>query len=494
LHPQWADEQSYLIQMQMLARGRLWMPEHPAGDFFESFYLLVKGHYASIYFPGTALMFVPAIWLHLPSWVLPVLASGLVVALVYRILTHLLDGVWGLLAALLVLSSVEFGFLSTMVMSEVPYMLAGLLSVSAYLRWRESRRLLWALVTGAFLGWATITRLADGLLFALPIGLAMLLDLRGRPFVHSAKAFAMGIAGASPFLLLQLVFNATLTGSLFVPPHHFYTNRFAPQTNYGFQQYDPKVVPATTLPQKLSLYQEMVKDIPGHQWSTVGRTWLTDRGPTGSAPRMVAVLRAGISQPLLLVFLPLGLVGLRRRRRWVLAAGLPLFVLVYAGYFILLPIYPVVVVPATIVMVLAGAKIAVEAWRRRVPAAATFVGLAIALSTLGRFSLWNRELTGVDSGFQAVTFARDVLPGIVKKPAVVFFRWSPKSNIHDEPVYNTCAAWPDDCAVVLAQDLGPRNHELIEYYARHQPGRHFYLVDRGSGRVFAVSAKHNDNP
>src|SRR5688500_12797812 len=34
LFPKTHDEGSYLLGMQMLARGRLWMPRHPLADFF----------------------------------------------------------------------------------------------------------------------------------------------------------------------------------------------------------------------------------------------------------------------------------------------------------------------------------------------------------------------------------------------------------------------------------------------------------------------------
>jgi hypothetical protein len=46
-YPKTHDDSSYLIQMRMLARGRLWMPAHPLADFFDSFYLIVRPVYAS---------------------------------------------------------------------------------------------------------------------------------------------------------------------------------------------------------------------------------------------------------------------------------------------------------------------------------------------------------------------------------------------------------------------------------------------------------------
>ena len=67
------DECAYLIQTQMLARGKLWMPAHPLPDFFDSFYVLTTPKYASITFPGSAMFFVPALWLHLPTWIIPVI-------------------------------------------------------------------------------------------------------------------------------------------------------------------------------------------------------------------------------------------------------------------------------------------------------------------------------------------------------------------------------------------------------------------------------------
>ena len=84
LFPKTHDEGSYLLGMRMLAAGRLWMPRHELADFFDTFYVLVEPVYASIYFPGTALMYAPSVWAGWPTWALPVVASGAIVGLLYR--------------------------------------------------------------------------------------------------------------------------------------------------------------------------------------------------------------------------------------------------------------------------------------------------------------------------------------------------------------------------------------------------------------------------
>src|SRR5438876_5031436 len=40
LLPRIHDESSYLIQTRMLLAGRLWEPEHPLADFFDSFHII----------------------------------------------------------------------------------------------------------------------------------------------------------------------------------------------------------------------------------------------------------------------------------------------------------------------------------------------------------------------------------------------------------------------------------------------------------------------
>ena len=136
LFPKTHDDCSYVIGMQMLARGRLWMPALPLPDFFDSFYILVRPVYCSLYFHGDrpALRRRPSGWA-CPTWLMPALASGMVVALMYRIIAEQIDGIAGLLAALMVMSLSWFRVYSMLVTSHVPVLLLGLLLVWSWMKW-----------------------------------------------------------------------------------------------------------------------------------------------------------------------------------------------------------------------------------------------------------------------------------------------------------------------------------------------------------------------
>ena len=93
IFPMYHDEFMYLVQAQLLARGRLWLPAHPLGQFFDSFFLIIKPVYASAYFPGTSMLYVPGAWFALPPWYTSVLIAALTVTLSYLVTTEILT-VW----------------------------------------------------------------------------------------------------------------------------------------------------------------------------------------------------------------------------------------------------------------------------------------------------------------------------------------------------------------------------------------------------------------
>ena len=496
LLPKMNDECSYVLSTQLLAHGHLWMPPHPLADFFESFFILVKPVYCSIYFPGTALLFAPTIWLHLPTWFEPAIVSGVIVALTCRIIGEVLDGMCAIMAALWLVSLETFRTFSVMIMSHLPMLLLGLLMIWAWLRWRRKANPGWALLIGVFSGWAAITRPADALAYAIPIGVAIVVEIVSQTFqparseVQAGKPASQGrlgrslalpmiAVGAAPFLALQLYFDHGVTGHLLETPYTYSLKLDQPGTEFGFHQFDPSLKPASTLPQKAAYYDWCKTFLQEHRaLHTLSRLVVpqNDQGDLND-PYLLIAARATVPSKLLLVLLPLGFLSLCDQRRLVIASTLLCFFAIYLFNSFFLEHYCLAFVTSVILLVLGGYHVLAD-WSRR--AAVPVAMLIIAVSFTG---LWEiKQLypdprlptDGLAEGSAIAEFNRQI-PSLVSKPAVVLLRTGP--DFFQEPVYNVDAPWPDDCPIIRAHDLGPRDVEIIRYYAARQPQRSFYVCD-----------------
>jgi len=481
LWPKWHDHQMTLLQAQMLAHGRLWMPQHSCADFFETFYIFVKPVYAAMYFPGAALFFVPAAWLDLPTWLMPLLASGAMAALLFRIVAELIDSASGLLAVLMLASTWIYRQISVWLMSHMVLAALALTAVWAWLRWRKSRHVSWAVLMGVSLGWAAITRPVDALAYGIPLGLVVLWDLRGRGARVTFKTLGAIAAAAVPFLALQLVLNRGITGSLLVTPvQHYAQVEFPGLASYGHST-STNTHSTSNLLQKRLMGEYFV--VPQHQANV--RQTLASRLDA----RCRTILGSTLGAALFLVLIPAGLLGVRDPRQWVLLAPLPLFVAGYVFYpAALLEHYCIAVTPAVILVVLLGVA-SLERMSLRwgsVASTATMLALAaVSVTALPEFHPKQRD----DIEFPVARFNYEVLPKLVSTPALVLYHYEPGVyasglvNFHDEPVYNVDVAWPDDAPIIRAHDLGARDPQIIDYYAQIQPDRNVYLVNRADLKV-----------
>jgi hypothetical protein len=301
------------------------------------------------------------------------------------------------------------------------------------------------------------------------VGLGILVRMREwhwRPRIETA---ALVVTGALPFLILQVILNHNITGNWRVPAWQYYSNRDFPQTTMGFREFDPTLRPISKLPQKQNIFDHFVPHaVAEHQPHLVPKQWLNFRGP--------ALLAGTMPSSLLAIFLPVGLAACRRDWRWVVAGVLPVFILLYSISVVFQVYYPIVVIPAALLLILLGMH--------------TISGL------FGRFAqtirtallLW-AALTAIVSLPEAGRRVKDRLfePVLIKQidqwernyggpRGIVLFRYTPRRNMHEEPVYNTTTAWPDDARIIRAQDLG-ENSRLFEYYAKIQPDREVFFFD-----------------
>ena len=470
--PTFHDEHAHVIQMQMLARGRLWMPAHPLADFFETFHVFVKPVYAAMYFPGASLLYAPAIWLQLPLWLMPLLVSAAVVGLTYRVLTELVDGAAGWLGALALVAVEPLRFVSIMVLSHQVMMLWGLASVWAWLRWRRERTRSWAVLLGVFLGWAAITRPLDALCYALPLGVGVLLDLRRSGMRHRAVALGLMACGMAPFLALQLVANYGITGHMLRSPYDEYAARNYPGIALGVGRFDPALAPDSALPQKRAYYDHVIVPVlKAHARFSLWTQFMSYRLPV--------LFQSDLPDTILLVLLPVGILGFTDQRRALVGALLPIFLGAYVLFSSFLPYYGLPAALPLLLTLVLGVRACAEAWPRP-RAVETALAFLVAWLIVGSMPVvgWMEDYR---APWPIMIAAHREVPRQVEAPAVVLFPFHRGDNFHEEPVYNIDVAWPDDAPIVRAQDLGPaRNEAIAAYYAATQPDRKFYRFDRGT--------------
>src|SRR5207302_313471 len=70
----------------------------------------------------------------------------------------------------------------------------------------------WLLLIGACSGWAAITRPVDALILAIPVGVALLIDLGRATWPTRIRSLALPILAAIPFLAIQATLNRGVTG------------------------------------------------------------------------------------------------------------------------------------------------------------------------------------------------------------------------------------------------------------------------------------------
>jgi hypothetical protein len=285
------------------------------------------------------------------------------------------------------------------------------------------------------------------------------------------------VGGAMPFLLLQLVFNIGVTGSWHRTPFQMYADRDYPGSALGFHPYDPSARPVSKLPQKQKFHDQWtIPAILGHTPAKVASNWLEKgfRDTLGNT----------LPHRLMIILLPVGILGLICRKRLTLWLTIPLFIVLISLYIWILPHYAMIIIPALFMTILLGARRLEDCWppiRRYVGTFFTLGLVILSVTETFEFNRLVRDELFDPSGLRDI---QNKLEKLEHKPAVVLFHFPPEGNPHEEPVYNTDVAWPDDAEIIRAHDLGEqKNEELYRYYAQHEPNRAFYIYDRADGSI-----------
>jgi hypothetical protein len=480
------DEHSYMIQARMLAEGRLWLPPFPTEirPFFDNFHVLNDPVYASIYFPGTALLTAPTIWIGAPFWLMPWLAASGAAAIFFLIAAELFGPTFGILGFLTLIGLYLYRYVAFMLLSEMPLLLANMIVIWAWLRWRQKKDWRWVLVIGAAAGYAGITRPLDALTVALPVGFAMLFEMRPWRTANLLRTAAAIVLPAIPFLGIQVVQNVGITGHAAEFPSDMYVARNYPAPMLGFYHVDPNWKPSESSATKLqSMNGWILPAYRGHTLWSVIPAWIPLPSNVWQPDRLTPTLHVILPNAMLVAFLPLGFLAMTDIRRKVIVASLLLYVVGYAAYVFYLDHYTIAIMPACVILLLMGGDALQRAWAPMRPVALVFFLLGVGSVAIGSLPDFDRWVPQPYLFFETI-YANRALADLPKAPAVVLFRFNSLENsFHDEPAYTDSAAWPDDALIVRAHDLGiSENWKLFDYYAKRQPNREFYIYDRGAAR------------
>jgi hypothetical protein len=449
--PHILDAVSYTFQASLFASGQLTLPAPAITDAFKGpFEVLSQGQIFSQYPPGTPAIYALGEVVHL-EWLVGPLAGVLLIASTAFTARTL----FGSACALAVLG---LGALSPFILFQAGSYLShpvvgGLLAgaLAAFVAAECGRGPRWYAVSAALLGAGFLGREVASVLFALPLG-ARLLQQRRWDALLRMVSFGL------PFVLLYLLYNASVTGSPWLLPRTL----FDPSDHFGFGE-----------------------GIGFHTRHTLA-------AGLANTDELLTLLQFDLfGWPPLFAF---GLVGLPfllgRARGWdvVAAGGFLAFVAAYVGYFYhgiaLGPRYYFEAVPWLLLLAARGLQLLAELSRSRV-AATLVVGLLSLNSVL--FYLPSEvqrraDFSGLPGGAKlSLGFVRPSLFGpeldAVPRPALVL--------TSDWWIYNAglaalnCSHLPD-CDVLFAYATSQRD---IDRLRDQYSGRTVLLAVANNGRV-----------
>jgi hypothetical protein len=453
------DENSYLLQAELFARGRWTAPSPPIPQFFEQPHVQVVPAIASKYPPGHALLLALGALVDFPPLV-PLLLTGLTGALVFSLATRVTNAWIGLLTWTIWITAPIVLRFQPGYYSEVTTGAALLVSWWTLLEWRVTRRSRWLLLMALAIGWGAITRPLTMLALAIPIGIIVLRDvIRLQLWRDLGAAISVGIA----VLAILPLWNARTTGDWRVNAIEEYRKDYLPFDKMGF-------APDTTPPRRT--VTPVLKHVYDYFLSARKEQTLASV-PKIAADRFLQLTIAffqGSRIPLLLFAIAGLLVG-NTALRFGAVSAMALFV-AYLPYAHWAPwtIYYLEIAPVAAVLTAAGiwlvlGRVAGSAPRMRSGAVlAAFVVAAFSIPTINHWKRDSRTRSAFDRRFLAEI---KKLPA----PAIVFVRYSPRFASHIAVVYNH----PDlnEVPVWIVHDLGARNEEL----RRVAPNRHSFDFD-----------------
>ena len=228
--PVWYDEAAYVLQAELLARGRFAAEALPVPEAFTQSAVLVTPVLTPKMPPGHALMLVPGVLIGLPG-LIPVLFAALTAAMLVVLSRRVAGPAVAVFALVTWWTQAGQQRWRASYLSESTTGLLWLVAWWCLLRWREGHERRWLVALAAAIGLGAISRPLTMLLFAMPIGCVVLWDARR---FHRWRDVVLAAAVGTVILLLLPLQNMATLGHWRASPLALYTNQYMPFDRPGF--------------------------------------------------------------------------------------------------------------------------------------------------------------------------------------------------------------------------------------------------------------------
>jgi hypothetical protein len=436
------DSVSYYIQAKIFSTGHINIPSHALKDFFSTGFCINDGKYYSKYSPGWPSLLSIGIIIGLP-WIINTILGIATIILVYLIGTELYDGITGLFAAVLLLSSRYFYVLTPTYFSEPSALFFSSLFVYCIIRTLKEPKVISSLLAGLVLGILFLIRPYSAVAISLPtMGYLFLSSLREKG--KHISSFMVIFFSFLPILSLFFLYNYLQTGSVFITPFQYYN-------------------PSDTLGFGLRSFDTIVDPYPYTVFNAIRNV----------------VVNLGIlnleSVPFLFLFFILVFINKPNQWDMLLFATLASIIFFQMFYFYREVRYYYPVFFALVILAARGINLSDVIFRKYFPHTRVknlhhFILLFIVLANL--FSIISPQK--VLNDYRSAQKMRDPFDMVKERNihnSVIFLRTVPiKDNYTALYVQNPLNFIGD---VLFVKDLKERNSELIKYY----PDREFYVYE-----------------
>ncbi len=441
------DEFSHLLVADTLRHFRLANPPHPLPQFFETFFVLQRPTYSSIYPVGQGIaLAIGWIVFGLP-WAGVLLSTAALCALCYWMLRAWAPPGWALLGGFLAVF--EFGPLSPWTNTYwggAYTATAGCLVFGALPRLRNGWRPRYAALLGLGLGMHLLSRPFESIFLLMSVILFFLPEMRSIATLRLlARPAAVTALVCVPAVALVLTQNKQVTGSWLTLPYALSQYQYGVPASLTFQ---PSPVPHNPLTHEQDMDYKMQRAFRSADRETLV-TYLK---------RLVYRTRyyRFYFYPALYLAIIAYLVRMREYRFvWVALTAL-IFALGTNFYPLFLTHYIAALTSLFVLISVEGLRI-ISRWRAGAPAARVLIWLCIAQFAYS----WTTTT------FQYPERRIQVNKQLAKIPGklLVLVRYWPQHIFQDEWVYNEADI--DEVRIVWARDLGDaEDQKLLHYYPR----------------------------